>query len=188
MWWNYLSIPKLQQCCRWSLEWISSSVWACDYVSMLGLKLIFVKGAPTIHLQFVSTFPFCFPFSNELKYVKFKMLCQAAMYVPEFGMIKLVALLMFMSYTLGGHSLSSEAVFTAVALFNPVMFLMTVIVPNGIRMLSELAVTMARLQVIRGLGSTLLINLLLPYLITVTPHKSHGVSNYCANTTVCSTI
>ena len=43
MGWNYLSIPKLQRCTRWSLgmdKRISShTLLACDYLSMLGLKL-----------------------------------------------------------------------------------------------------------------------------------------------------
>ena len=43
MGWNYLSIPKLQRCNRWSLgmdKWFHPTLyWACDYLSMLGLKL-----------------------------------------------------------------------------------------------------------------------------------------------------
>ena len=42
MWWNYLSIPKLQRGNRWSLGMDKSFnptfPWACDYLSMLGLK------------------------------------------------------------------------------------------------------------------------------------------------------
>ena len=42
MWWNYLSIPKLQRYNRWTLECISNFIphftGACDYLSMLGLK------------------------------------------------------------------------------------------------------------------------------------------------------
>ena len=41
--WNYLSIPKLQQCNLWSLgmdyQFHPTLHWACDYLSMLGLKL-----------------------------------------------------------------------------------------------------------------------------------------------------
>ena len=40
---NYLSIPKLQQCNRWRLGmdklFHRTLYWACDYLSMLGLKL-----------------------------------------------------------------------------------------------------------------------------------------------------
>ena len=40
MGWNYLSIPKLQRCNRWSLgmdKWFHPTLyWACDYLSMLG--------------------------------------------------------------------------------------------------------------------------------------------------------
>ena len=42
MGWSYLFMPKLQQCGRWSLEmnklFHSTLSWACDYLSMLGLK------------------------------------------------------------------------------------------------------------------------------------------------------
>ena len=41
--WNYLSIPKLQRCSRWSLwmgKWFPSSIYnGCDYSSTLGLDL-----------------------------------------------------------------------------------------------------------------------------------------------------
>ena len=44
--WNYLSIPKLQGCNRWSLGKDMSRhhilYWACDYLYMLGLQLIHV--------------------------------------------------------------------------------------------------------------------------------------------------
>ena len=48
MGWNYLSIPKLQRLHRWSLgmdKVISTHTlyWACNYLSMLGLKLIHVS-------------------------------------------------------------------------------------------------------------------------------------------------
>ena len=43
MGWNYLSIPKLQRCNRWSLgmdtQFHLTLYWACDYLSILGLKL-----------------------------------------------------------------------------------------------------------------------------------------------------
>ena len=43
MGWNYLSFPKLQRLHRWSLgmdkEFHPTLNWACDYLSMLGLKL-----------------------------------------------------------------------------------------------------------------------------------------------------
>ena len=43
MGWNYLSIPKLQRCNRWSLEmdkWFHPTLYQTgDYLSMLGLKL-----------------------------------------------------------------------------------------------------------------------------------------------------
>ena len=45
--WNYLSIPKLQRCNRWSLgmdmSFHSTLCWQCDYLSMLGLKLIYAS-------------------------------------------------------------------------------------------------------------------------------------------------
>ena len=41
--WNHWSIPKLQRCNRWSLGmdmlFHPTFNWACDYLSMLGLKL-----------------------------------------------------------------------------------------------------------------------------------------------------
>ena len=41
--WNYLSIPKLQRCSYWILgidkKFHLTLYWACDYLSMLGLKL-----------------------------------------------------------------------------------------------------------------------------------------------------
>ena len=54
MGWNYLSIPKLQWCNRWSLGinkyFISHFAGACDYLSMLGLKLNHVsKRGPRWH-------------------------------------------------------------------------------------------------------------------------------------------
>ena len=43
MGWNYLSIPRLQRCIRWSLGidkyFHPTLYWACDYLSMVGLKL-----------------------------------------------------------------------------------------------------------------------------------------------------
>ena len=43
MGWNYLSIPKLQRCNRWSLgmdkQFHPTLFWARNYLSMLGLKL-----------------------------------------------------------------------------------------------------------------------------------------------------
>ena len=46
MGWIYLSSPKLQWCDCWSLgmdKWFHPThYWACDYLSMLGLKLIHV--------------------------------------------------------------------------------------------------------------------------------------------------
>ena len=45
--WNYLSIPKLQRCNRWSLrmdkKFHLTLCWACNYLSMLGLKLTHVS-------------------------------------------------------------------------------------------------------------------------------------------------
>ena len=45
--WNNLSIPKLQRCNRWSLgmhKWFPPTLyWVCDYLSMMGLKLIHVS-------------------------------------------------------------------------------------------------------------------------------------------------
>ena len=42
VWWNYVSIPKLQRCNRWSLEmdknFHPSLHCACEYLSMLGFK------------------------------------------------------------------------------------------------------------------------------------------------------
>ena len=56
MGWNYLSIPKLQRCNRWSLAMDKSFrptlYWACDYLSMLGFKLNHVsKRGPSWCLQ-----------------------------------------------------------------------------------------------------------------------------------------
>ena len=54
--WNYLSIPKLQQCNRWSLgmdkKFHPTLCWACDYLSMLVLKLNHVskRGYSSHHL------------------------------------------------------------------------------------------------------------------------------------------
>ena len=47
---NYLSFPKLKICSsHWSLEWVDNFIphlyWACDYLSILGLKL--TKGGPS---------------------------------------------------------------------------------------------------------------------------------------------
>ena len=47
MWWNYLSIPKLQRCSRWSLGMDKlfhlTLYWACGYLSMLGSNIINVS-------------------------------------------------------------------------------------------------------------------------------------------------
>ena len=47
MGWNYLSIPNLQGAIVEVWDWISNFIpyffWACDYLSMLGLKLIRVS-------------------------------------------------------------------------------------------------------------------------------------------------
>ena len=37
--WNYLSIPKLQRCNRWSVEFHPTVYNGCSYLSMLGLNL-----------------------------------------------------------------------------------------------------------------------------------------------------
>ena len=67
MGWNNLSIPKLQWC-NWSLEtdkWIHSTLhWACDYLFLLGLKLVNVnESGPqktgTLHGNLDSTFSCC---------------------------------------------------------------------------------------------------------------------------------
>ena len=52
--WNYLPIPKLQWCNHWSLGMDKSFhptlYWACDYLSMPGLKLNYVsKRSPRYH-------------------------------------------------------------------------------------------------------------------------------------------
>ena len=54
MGWNYLSIPKLQRLHRWSLGMDKKShpllYWACDYLSMLVLKLNHIsKSGPRWH-------------------------------------------------------------------------------------------------------------------------------------------
>ena len=45
--WNYLPIPKRQQCNHWSLgmdkRFHLTLYWACDYLSMLGFRLIHVN-------------------------------------------------------------------------------------------------------------------------------------------------
>ena len=55
MGWNDLSIPQLQQCNSWSLgidkKFHPTLYWACDYLSMLGLKLIHVSKRGHRHLQ-----------------------------------------------------------------------------------------------------------------------------------------
>ena len=38
--WNHLSIPKLQRCLRTDKEFHSNLYWACDYLFILGVKLI----------------------------------------------------------------------------------------------------------------------------------------------------
>ena len=47
VWWNYLSIPKLQRCNRWTLgmdkQFRHTHYNGCNYLSMLGLKLIHVS-------------------------------------------------------------------------------------------------------------------------------------------------
>ena len=49
MGWNYVSIPKLQRCNRWSLGmhrlFHPTLYWACDYLAMLGL-IHFIKSRP----------------------------------------------------------------------------------------------------------------------------------------------
>ena len=54
MGWNYICIPKLQRCSCWSLgmykQFYLTLYWACDYLSMLGLKLNHVsKRGPRKH-------------------------------------------------------------------------------------------------------------------------------------------
>ena len=57
MGWTYLSIPKLQRLHRWSLgmDKLFHPTWACDYLSMLRLKLNHVdkKGPSTFMLYSV---------------------------------------------------------------------------------------------------------------------------------------
>ena len=56
--WEYLSIPKLQRSNRWSLgmdKWFHPTLYnGCDYLSMLGLKLIHVskRGLRKTHFEF----------------------------------------------------------------------------------------------------------------------------------------
>ena len=58
MGWNYLPIPKLQRCNRWSLgmdKWFNPTLfWACDYLSMLGLKLNHVSKSGHWHAEFIA--------------------------------------------------------------------------------------------------------------------------------------
>ena len=58
MGWNYLSIPKLQRCNRWSLgmdeQFHSTLYWACNKLSMLGLKLNHVSKRGYCYLTFVT--------------------------------------------------------------------------------------------------------------------------------------
>ena len=53
--WNYLSIPKLKRCCRWSLVmdklFLLTLYRVCDYLSMLGLKLILVSRKTPEHIS-----------------------------------------------------------------------------------------------------------------------------------------
>ena len=57
MGWNYLSIPKLERGKHWSLGIVNlfhpTLYWACDYLSMLGLKIHHVgKGVPVIWMSY----------------------------------------------------------------------------------------------------------------------------------------
>ena len=56
--WDYLSIPKLQWCKIWSLVMYKSFhptfYWACNYVSMLGLKLLHVGKSGPWNVQYVN--------------------------------------------------------------------------------------------------------------------------------------
>ena len=64
MGWNYLSIPKLQRCNRWSLgmdKWFYPTFyWARDYLSMLLLKWIHVskRGPRCLPKYFHVTWPY----------------------------------------------------------------------------------------------------------------------------------
>ena len=64
MGWNYLSIPKLQRCNRWSLgmdKWFYPTFyWARDYLSMLVLKWIHVskRGPRCLPKYFHVTWPY----------------------------------------------------------------------------------------------------------------------------------
>ena len=87
------------------------------------------------------------PFSNEVKCINAVNVARATTLVPFFITSKLIAFLIFMSYTLTGHLLTNDVVFETLCLFHPVMLNMTLLGPLGITSLAEMRITLARLEV-----------------------------------------
>ena len=99
--------------------------------------------------QFIIKFPIWFCFRKELKFLKTNMLSRAALLVPFFTTPKLVAFLMFMGFSLSGHSLASDTIFMTIGLCNAVITSMTLPFPYAIILMSTVRVTVDRLQVIK---------------------------------------
>ena len=89
--WNYIPIPKLQRCNRWSLgidKWLNPTLhWACDYLSMLGLTLknMLVKGLP-VSLSHKG----CYKFESVLQNNKSALVQEMSYRVPGLNMLNII--------------------------------------------------------------------------------------------------
>ena len=110
MGWNYLSIPKLQRCNRWSLgmdKWFHPKLcWTCDYLSMLGLKLNHVsKRGPEVSMSTISLLINKYQ-HLELSIIHYGFLCLKCQYCSAmlFQYNNTCFVNSYMSYTLVGRN------------------------------------------------------------------------------------
>ena len=64
-----------------------------------------------------------------------------------FSSSSLISFVTFMTYVLSGSYLTSQKVFTSIALFNAARLIMTLYFPIGITLINEARVSMERMQV-----------------------------------------
>lgn len=92
-------------------------------------------------------FGFRFWCRKEVRRILKSSYARVASIVPFFFSGKLIVYFTFLTYILCGNKLTSEVVFVAIGLYNPLRLTMTFFFPVAVQMGSETIVTIRRLQV-----------------------------------------
>ena len=116
-------------------------------------------------LRFISTFPICFHFNKELRSVTNCMLSRAAILVPFFTALKLVAYLMLMAFSLSGNLMASDTIFMTIGLCDAVITSVTLEFPSAILLMSTAKIKVSRVQLIKVLQRPSAVKLLMINLI-----------------------